>query len=235
MSFNVKNRKIHHWAGFFAALPLLVIIGTGILLQLKKQVAWVQPPNELGPEGAWDAQAETVAETHENYQEIRIDPTVLDPVDALQPVEDDAAIRPLPERRLLHRRGGVGAGFALGGLGWPAHVLAAGCAVGVFVIFGWLTALYPVWSRVDAESEYAAARTGLAELFSLPEADKLAIENVNSPHFRGYTRMGGERTLGRVVERGTSTIAGSALRAWSSITCADSATASSAPTWNASG
>ena len=34
--------------------------------------------------------------------------------------------------------------------------------------------------------------------FALPEADKLAIENVNSPHFRGYTRVGGERTQGRV-------------------------------------
>ncbi|WP_417562046.1 isopenicillin N synthase family dioxygenase [Microbacterium sp.] len=34
--------------------------------------------------------------------------------------------------------------------------------------------------------------------FALPEADKLAIENVNSPHFGGYTRVGGERTQGRV-------------------------------------
>ena len=31
-------------------------------------------------------------------------------------------------------------------------------------LFTWLKALYPVWARVDAESEYAAARTGLAEL-----------------------------------------------------------------------
>ncbi|MCR2764797.1 isopenicillin N synthase family oxygenase [Microbacterium sp. zg.B48] len=36
------------------------------------------------------------------------------------------------------------------------------------------------------------------EFFALPEADKLAIENVRSPHFRGYTRVGGERTQGRV-------------------------------------
>jgi len=35
------------------------------------------------------------------------------------------------------------------------------------------------------------------DFFALPEADKLAIENVNSPHFRGYTRIGGERTQGR--------------------------------------
>ncbi|WP_353111788.1 2-oxoglutarate and iron-dependent oxygenase domain-containing protein [Microbacterium sp.] len=36
------------------------------------------------------------------------------------------------------------------------------------------------------------------EFFALPEEEKLAIENVNSPHFRGYTRIGGERTQGRV-------------------------------------
>lgn len=40
----------------------------------------------------------------------------------------------------------------------------------------------------------AAAR----EFFALPEADKLAIENGNSPHFRGYTRVGGERTQGYI-------------------------------------
>jgi isopenicillin N synthase-like dioxygenase len=33
--------------------------------------------------------------------------------------------------------------------------------------------------------------------FDLPEADKLAIEMIRSPHFRGYTRAGWERTRGR--------------------------------------
>lgn len=32
--------------------------------------------------------------------------------------------------------------------------------------------------------------------FALPEADKLSIEMVNSPHFRGYNRAGAERTRG---------------------------------------
>src|ERR1700722_18080785 len=32
--------------------------------------------------------------------------------------------------------------------------------------------------------------------FALPEQDKLAIEMVNSPHFRGYTRAGFEYTRG---------------------------------------
>ena len=31
-------------------------------------------------------------------------------------------------------------------------------------LFTWLRELYPLWSRIDAEAEYAAARTGLAEL-----------------------------------------------------------------------
>ena len=31
-------------------------------------------------------------------------------------------------------------------------------------LFAWLRELYPVWSRIDADAEYAAARTGLAEL-----------------------------------------------------------------------
>ena len=33
--------------------------------------------------------------------------------------------------------------------------------------------------------------------FTLPEQDKLAIEMVNSPHFRGYTRVGMEITRGQ--------------------------------------
>ena len=48
MHFNVLNRKVHHWASFIVALPLLVIIASGILLQMKKQWAWVQPPEIRG-------------------------------------------------------------------------------------------------------------------------------------------------------------------------------------------
>jgi len=36
------------------------------------------------------------------------------------------------------------------------------------------------------------------KFFELPESDKLAIENVHSAQFRGYTRVGGERTHGDV-------------------------------------
>jgi isopenicillin N synthase-like dioxygenase len=40
----------------------------------------------------------------------------------------------------------------------------------------------------------AAARA----FFALPEADKLSVAMINSPHFRGYNRLGGEFTNGQV-------------------------------------
>ena len=56
---------------------------------------------------------------------------------------------------------------------------------------------YLTGTGVSAELEARLHRAARG-FFALPEADKLAIENVNSPHFRGYTRIGGERTQGEV-------------------------------------
>jgi len=60
--------------------------------------------------------------------------------------------------------------------------------VGFFYLTG--TGITPV---LEARLHRAAL-----DFFALPEDDKLAIENVKSPHFRGYTRIGGERTQGKV-------------------------------------
>ena len=48
MAFNVLNRKIHYWASFAVAIPLLVMISSGLLLQAKKHWAWVQPVENRG-------------------------------------------------------------------------------------------------------------------------------------------------------------------------------------------
>ncbi|MFC7863568.1 isopenicillin N synthase family dioxygenase [Streptomyces murinus] len=45
-------------------------------------------------------------------------------------------------------------------------------------------------------AETDALITAMRAFFELPEADRLALDNVNSPHFRGYTRTGDERTGG---------------------------------------
>lgn len=58
MRFNLLVRKTHAWGAIIAALPVLVILGTGVLLQLKKQLPWVQPPEQRGagtlPVASWD-------------------------------------------------------------------------------------------------------------------------------------------------------------------------------------
>ncbi len=48
MSLNKLARRLHYWGSFVAALPVLVILGSGILLQLKKQWSWVQPTEIRG-------------------------------------------------------------------------------------------------------------------------------------------------------------------------------------------
>jgi hypothetical protein len=48
MRFNVLNRKIHYWVSPLIALPVLIILGSGVLLQLKKHWSWVQPVEHRG-------------------------------------------------------------------------------------------------------------------------------------------------------------------------------------------
>ena len=36
-------RKLHYWGSLVIALPIAVVICTGALLQLKKEIAWIQP------------------------------------------------------------------------------------------------------------------------------------------------------------------------------------------------
>jgi hypothetical protein len=48
MKLHSLNRKVHYWISFAVALPALVIFCTGILLQMKKQFAWVQPAELRG-------------------------------------------------------------------------------------------------------------------------------------------------------------------------------------------
>lgn len=42
--FNLWNRRLHRWAAVGSVLPLGLVIATGLVLQVKKQSAWVQPP-----------------------------------------------------------------------------------------------------------------------------------------------------------------------------------------------
>lgn len=54
---------------------------------------------------------------------------------------------------------------------------------------------YLVGYGVDPELEQGVADVS-RQFFAQPEADRLAIVNTNTPHFRGYTRLGMEHTNG---------------------------------------
>jgi uncharacterized iron-regulated membrane protein len=52
-------RKLHRWGALITVAPMLLVIVTGLLLQTKKQFAWVQPPTQRGstdsPSISWAA------------------------------------------------------------------------------------------------------------------------------------------------------------------------------------
>src|SRR5262245_58750581 len=41
-------RKVHYWLSIVVALPILVVVCTGVLLQVKKDVSWIQPEELRG-------------------------------------------------------------------------------------------------------------------------------------------------------------------------------------------
>lgn len=49
---NQWTRRLHRWGAIASALPLLVVICTGLLLLLKKQIDWIQPAERTGTSGA---------------------------------------------------------------------------------------------------------------------------------------------------------------------------------------
>lgn len=48
MTASVLVRKLHYWASVVIALPASVVIGSGLLLQMKKHWGWVQPHEVRG-------------------------------------------------------------------------------------------------------------------------------------------------------------------------------------------
>jgi uncharacterized iron-regulated membrane protein len=48
MKLSKLNRYVHRWGAILIALPVAVIIATGVILQLKKESAWIQPATKVG-------------------------------------------------------------------------------------------------------------------------------------------------------------------------------------------
>lgn len=48
VNLNRTTRKVHYWIGIGILVPVLIVVGSGLLLQIKKQWDWVQPPEQRG-------------------------------------------------------------------------------------------------------------------------------------------------------------------------------------------
>jgi uncharacterized iron-regulated membrane protein len=48
VNWRVVWRKAHRWGAVVCSVPFLVVIVSGLLLQLKKESAWIQPPTQRG-------------------------------------------------------------------------------------------------------------------------------------------------------------------------------------------
>lgn len=48
MKFQLFTRKVHYWLSVFVAAPSALIFLTGLLLQIKKSVSWIQPAERRG-------------------------------------------------------------------------------------------------------------------------------------------------------------------------------------------
>lgn len=73
MRFNVLNRKIHYWATPIIGLPLLVIILTGLCLQVKKQWTFVQPPENKGSASSPQVELAQILASLKEHPEIPVE------------------------------------------------------------------------------------------------------------------------------------------------------------------
>ncbi|MDX1672162.1 MAG: PepSY-associated TM helix domain-containing protein [Balneolaceae bacterium] len=50
MKFNLRrySRKWHRWGAILIALPFIIVLVSGLLLQVKKEFSWIQPPTAEG-------------------------------------------------------------------------------------------------------------------------------------------------------------------------------------------
>ena len=72
MKLNKQLRKIHYWISPFIFIPILIIFSTGILLQLKKQSDWVQPPIQQGVSNIPSIEFQEILEAAKSIPEAEI-------------------------------------------------------------------------------------------------------------------------------------------------------------------
>ncbi|MFT5882732.1 MAG: putative iron-regulated membrane protein [Crocinitomicaceae bacterium] len=72
IKWNRLNRKTHYWGAIICSVPVLIVIITGILLLLKKEAAWIQPPTIKAEGGAPSLSFQQILEASKQVPEAQI-------------------------------------------------------------------------------------------------------------------------------------------------------------------
>ena len=68
----VLNRFIHRWGSIIVAIPIGIILVTGIILQLKKYVEWIQPSTRTGSAQQLHITFDQILETAKSIPQAKI-------------------------------------------------------------------------------------------------------------------------------------------------------------------
>ncbi len=73
MSFRKVNRSTHKWASIIVAIPVLIIIVTGILLLIKKEFSYLQPASQSGVSNVPSISFDVILDQAKSVEEAQVD------------------------------------------------------------------------------------------------------------------------------------------------------------------
>lgn len=66
------SRKIHRWGAILIALPFLIVLISGLFLQVKKEFSWIQPPTQNGSATGASISFEEVLDTARDIPQLNV-------------------------------------------------------------------------------------------------------------------------------------------------------------------
>ena len=84
-------RKIHRWGAILIALPFLIVLISGLFLQLKKDFGWIQPPTQEGSKAGASLSFDQILTTARSVPELET--AGWDDIDRLDVRPDDGIIK----------------------------------------------------------------------------------------------------------------------------------------------
>ncbi|MCP4900722.1 MAG: PepSY domain-containing protein [bacterium] len=73
MKLSKFNRDVHRWGAIIIALPMAIIIVSGVILQLKKESAWIQPTTQEGSSSELSLSFEQILKASQKIPEAEVE------------------------------------------------------------------------------------------------------------------------------------------------------------------